>query len=379
MFSRAPNSLSKQFSQVLNEFWLGGSENANKSEAYDNGDWIGSNKSASKHPDSESIVREIEESLAKKRLKNAAIERKIYFEVPGKYEWLVPEGVNSVEVEVVGAGGAGSKARFGPEIWGEPKEIGPIKSKSQYGRDSFKDGQMRLLSEIEVPGPFRLELLMNPNQFLHFIEIVPDYESKLHMHPGSLKEVVCEQHGIHKLVFNLGGKGPDDGAWRSGRSRNKINKHYHGAQTFEIQMARVSHKVPTIVVGNGGGSGGYSKKTLTGLKGKEPIFITVGKSTPEGPGEDSKVVWDGQEVVGKGGGVATQQTVGLGGNGLGGDAHKSGNNGSTTQEGGDGGEGFFIGNNANYPSGSGGNGASNVDSPKGGSGNCGAVVITFNS
>jgi len=101
--------------------------------------------------------------LAETRLASNAVHGSVIFDQPGKYEWIVPDGVTQVRIEGIGGGGSGGAAlRY--QQWGNPtrKTFGiwgkcnRVFSAGYDCRGNYFGGPKELLNHLSVKGPARV-------------------------------------------------------------------------------------------------------------------------------------------------------------------------------------------------------------------------------
>lgn len=313
-------------------------------------------------------VNEVNDFLRRKKTSNANIEKKQYYEMPGNHQWVIPEGVSEVTLELIGGGGSGAHAQMYEKVWGELKPLSPlIQSIGRYGFG----GGFNILGSIKLSAPFKLYLTPHKDPFLTSIFAVIGAE-KIPLPIGEESIIVRNEEEELNVDFKITSPGDHCMPWYPSR-RKRVDSH-----VFSLSNLYVRHK-DTIHyrAGNGGGAGGYSKKTISNLKGGETVFINVGTGGNNAHGGETSARINDVTIKALGGEKGTDSDVGQGGVGVGGDLNNAGPSGSSSIDGGGGGEGYTLGNNGNISMGAGGSGSANPELSDGGSGNCGMAIITY--
>lgn len=335
-------------------------------EAWEKGD------RAFKEDKDERIVEEVKELVKRMQPRQPFVEKKKYFEKPGSFDWIVPQGVSNIVVEIIGGGGSGAKVRRKVDAWGAVESM--PSSGVQIGRYDCKQGNFVNVGSYNLTGPLKLYLYSSPTCFIESLNVLINGIDKRYLSLGQENVIECNQEGPLKTDFSVRTPQPQAGCWEKGKKRGRMRYHDNFAFTLNL---RVQYPNFNFFVGHGGGAGGYSKKQFKGLHGGETVFVTVGKGGQDGSGEMTSVKINDIQFSVTGGRVGTDEKPGTGGVGITGDVNKNGAAGLTSEEGGKGGQGFSGGSNANIMMGAGGAGAVDKTSLSGESGNCGMVVITY--
>jgi len=320
------------------------------------------------------IVEEIQNFLKRKQPGQPPVKKGVYFEKPGSFDWMVPQGVSSITVELVGGGGSGARPKREIIGWGNI-EIVPFQG-HRIGRYDCKLGNFVTVGSYNLTGPLKLYVYTHSDRKLESFAMHIDGEKdnrSLSIGVDNVKEF--NQEGALKIDFLVRTHQPRSGPWIEKESKIFGNDYYHN---FDFSMTlKVERPIFRFSRGHGGGSGGYSSKEFSGLRGGETVFITVGKGGQNVPGQTTSVKVNGVQFSATRGGIGIDQGPGIGGKGIAGDVNRQGSSGLTSEEGGKGGSGFDGGRNANIMMGAGGIGAIDKVSLSGENGNCGMVIITY--
>lgn len=318
----------------------------------------------------EKMTQAVEEFFKHKRPKQPLIERKVHFEMPGYYDWIVPQGVSDIQVELIGGGGSGSRMKRRVKGWGDIQAI--LLQPVVVGRYACDNGNYVSVGSFAWVGPLKLYIYTSAISFVQGFKVVTN---GIHHQLAIGQENVVEhsQEGPISVEVFLQTPGAQAGCWKKGRKHFQMR--YHDDFSFGYNL-RVQFQDIDFFVGNGGGAGGHSIKTFRGLRGGETVFVTVGAGGRSGLGGTTKVKINDIECSASGGGMGTEQAAGAGGTGQG-DHNKNGLEGLLSEKGGQGGKGVPSQSNGNAIMGTGGAGAYNKEAQSGGDGHCGMVVITY--
>lgn len=334
--------------------------------------WLLKKKNPVESYQEKEVITRIEDRIKAKKVQNAVVYKKVYFETSGSHVWIVPEGVNSIEVQVIGGGGSGSEAVLYGRNWGEAYKLNSC-SKT-FERWDFKDRKTPRLGAFDLEGPFKVTVTkQGEGEFLSGFHIIINGERK-DLAIGVEHEFISDASGPIKLEFFISAPDPNGPPWRIKHKAKKstvVSHHNYSLNNIKIQYKNILNFKP----GNGGGGGGYAKKQINDLKGGESVFINIGKGGKGVAGEDTRLRIASSIIVAKGGHPGTTDKPGDGGDAIGGDLNVKGAPGLPSLSGGSGGRGY-PGTNSNLIMGAGGSGGV-IEGEIQNQGNCGMVCISY--
>lgn len=354
-----------------NEEELLGSDDDNDDDGDKNWEnsFLASNKNENLSP-----IEEIEALVNERRRREAQVNRVVFFESPGKHQWIVPEGVSEITIEAVGGGGSSERA-IEESYWG-PEQVllknvvacnacTPFQGKpknAEYLSKNLLNKELNTPMRMKIRGTIPTKATKYPNAYLFNIDVLNRDQIIEHItiNYQNQQEAYLEflEDGIVKVEID---------AWKMKSAPTIVGIK------LTLDEVRYQPYLRQLTPTGGGGAGGYVQKRITGLSGGETIFITVGKGGHNGKGEKSLVKINNIELIAHGGENANGIIGGKGGISIGGDSNQTGEDGKGQSGGAIGGKGAILEQSGIAWRGSGGTGTESLRLD----GKHGAVKISF--
>jgi hypothetical protein len=261
----------------------------------------------------------------------------VVFDQPGKYFWTIPEGVHTITIEAIGAGGSGSPA-LQYRDWGAPVEQ---TSDLNLEYHSWLE-QVWSKTPIRVTGPARIanvtgrmskypsisDTWHNPFGGIARGNIYLRYKDN-HNLPDFNKLVELKDNETRDFVFNMIHYDSRDKSYVysyglsfscnvTDRGANQIDENSWlanaDARTKSQRNMRIYLDVQYLtdfsVSGNGGGSGTFRTEKIEGVQSGGIVSIYVGQASELAAGEATTVHVHSLEIHCDGGAVGAPATRG---------------------------------------------------------------------
>ncbi|MDR1254555.1 MAG: hypothetical protein LBJ78_00795 [Puniceicoccales bacterium] len=247
----------------------------------------------------------------------------VVFDQPGKYFWAIPEGVHTITIEAIGAGGSGSPA-LQYRDWGTPVEQ---TSDLNLEYHSWR-GWIWSKTPIYVTGPARItnvtgrmsrfpatsnEFLVyrtdNPHNLPRFNQCVElkDKETRnfvLNMIYNDRKQKdYVYSYGV-SFSHNVTENQVNENSWMS-----KMDARTKSQKNMRIYLD-VQYLTDFSISGNGGGSGTFRMEKIEGVQSGGIVSIHVGQASELAAGEATTVHVHSLEIRCDGGAMGVPATRG---------------------------------------------------------------------
>lgn len=306
------------------------------------------------------LIENLEKFINNRQRKQSKIEKVVYFENPGSCQWIVPDGVESITVEAIGAGGSGEKAWIESQ-WTAPIPLNTIHNDrgcNPCGIVKYVQGNIGQ-HNLECPGRLKLENITIPENHTLTIKFFKD-------------NILLKSRMIQTSEFKLFSHDIlEKGTIRFELHYDPAPGQYQGR--CQVSPITFSKYIQKIDPNGGGGAGAYIKKTFLNLSGGETFFMNIGQGFLNENGGATSLRFNQNNILCEGGKKANGRESGIGGIASGGDINSSGDSGMHSQVGGSGGQGKLKASSGLEYRGSGGNGNNSSGDP----GRHGMVKITY--